>query len=65
VLGKAAALWQALRRDPHRDHGLLEEQWSFSGAKFGWSLRLRDAKRAVVYCTPCKGHFLACMVLGE
>ena len=42
-----------------------EVVWSFSGAKYGWSLRLKEKKRAIVYLIPCKGFFKLGIVFGE
>ncbi len=33
--------------------------------KWGWSLRLKQKKRAIVYLTPCAKYFLAGFALGE
>ena len=43
----------------------LAEDWTFSGKKWGWALRLKYKKRAVLYMTPCRGHFLVGFALGE
>lgn len=39
--------------------------WGFSGKKWGWGLRLKQKKRAVVYLTPTNGHFWAGFALGQ
>jgi hypothetical protein len=43
----------------------LEKTWGFAGAKWGWSLRLKQKKRTVLYMTPCSKHFLVGFALGE
>jgi hypothetical protein len=43
----------------------LDETWIFSGANWGWSLRLKQKKRTVLYMTPCKGYFQVGFALGE
>lgn len=63
-LGVAASLWdsvigQAIKRAPQ-----LAEAWHFAGPKVGWSLRLVDGDRIVVYLTPGKGEFRVGLVLG-
>ena len=65
MLGRSAALWRRLVDEVQLAHGPLEELWNFAGPKFGWSLRLKDRKRVVVYVTPERRHFLAGLVLGE
>ncbi len=65
TLGKAARLWQQLIAHVAGQYAPITEQWSFSGAKYGWSLRLRRKDRVVLYMTPQAGCFLAGVVLGE
>ncbi len=64
-LGRASVHWHSLIAHTAAEYPPLEETWQFSGAKWGWSLRLKHKKRAVLYMTPCKGHFLAGFALGE
>lgn len=63
-LGAAAPLWnsiigRAVTRAPR-----LAEAWHFAGPKIGWSLRLVDDDRIVVYLTPGEGMFRVGLVLG-
>lgn len=65
VLGKAWPLWQQLRAELQQQFEGLACEWGFSGKAYGWGLRLKQPKRTVLYMTPCAGHFLASMSLGE
>lgn len=65
VLGKVAGLWDQLIAHVAQNHAPITEQWNFSGPKYGWSLRLRQKERVVIYMTPQAGGFLAGVVLGE
>ncbi len=65
VLGKSAALWERLISQISEKHAPITEQWSFSGAKWGWSLRLKRKDRVVLYMTPQTSHFVVGVVLGE
>jgi len=65
TLGRASGLWRELTAGLQSDYGPLREQWHFSGASYGWSFRLKQPKRVLVYLTPCRGHFLASIALGE
>jgi hypothetical protein len=47
------------------EYAPLDKTWNFSGAKWGWSLRLKQKKRTVLYMTPCHRHFLVGFALGE
>ncbi|HEY6050352.1 MAG TPA: DUF3788 family protein [Thermoanaerobaculia bacterium] len=64
-LGKSAPLWVdaidlARERSP-----ALAEAWHFAGPGVGWTLRLVDGGRILVYLTPGKGRFRVGMVLGR
>jgi hypothetical protein len=65
MLGPAAKPWQTLAAHVASSWPPIEERWNFAGAKFGWSLRLLQKKRIVVYLTPGAGHFLVGVVLGD
>ncbi len=65
ALGDAAGPWARLAARVAEAHAPITEQWNFSGAKFGWSLRLKQKERIVLYLTPQRGCFLAGVVLGE
>jgi Protein of unknown function (DUF3788) len=65
TLGRVSSLWRDLAERLQADHGPLREEWQFAGARFGWSFRLKEPKRVLVYLTPCRGHFLASFALGE
>ena len=64
-LGASASLWKAVVTHVGRTCAPVTEAWNFSGAKFGWSLRLKRAERVLVYLTPQEGRFLVGIVLGE
>jgi hypothetical protein len=65
VLGPASALWDDLRDALQAAHGPLVQEWNHSGKAYGWSLRLKQKSRTLVYMTPCREYFLASCALGE
>ena len=65
VLGKSLARWNELRDWAGAEYAPLSEEWVYSGKAYGWSLRLKQKKRAVLYLTPCDGYFRASLALGE
>ena len=65
ALGRSFGLWDALVSGVAATHPPIDEQWAFSGVKFGWSLRLRRKDRVVLYLIPREKGFLAGVVLGE
>ena len=60
-----ADLWNELREQVASQFDPLAEDWVFSGKKWGWSLRLKHKKRAVLYLTSSTGFFYAGFALGE
>jgi len=65
TLGPSADLWSALLQHVQSACAPLSELWNHSGAKFGWSLRLKQKDRVILYLTPQRGGFLVGLVLGE
>ena len=65
MLGRTSAHWDDLKTHIAAEYSPLDETWNFAGAKWGWSLRLRQKKRTVLHMTPCKGYFLVGFALGE
>lgn len=39
--------------------------WHFSGEKFGWSYRISDKKRVLIYLLPRDGFFKTAFVFGQ
>lgn len=65
VLGRSRARWDELVAAIGADYPPLDRSWVFSGARWGWSLRLRQKKRTILYLTPCERHFVVGFALGE
>jgi hypothetical protein len=65
VLGRSGDRWNELRAHLAAEFPPLEETWTFAGAKWGWSLRLRRKKRTILYLTPCWRCFQVGFALGE
>jgi hypothetical protein len=65
VLLDAARLWKELISSVGSDFDPIAKDWRFSGKQWGWSLRLKHKKRAVLYMTPAQGFFYVGFVLGE
>jgi hypothetical protein len=65
TLGKTNELWDELVDWLAQEHGVTDREWTCSGAKYGWALRLKLKKRAILYLGPCDGCFRAALVLGD
>jgi hypothetical protein len=48
-----------------QEQGATGQEWKSSGAKYGWSLRLKRKDRNIVYLSPCRDCFRVAFVLGE
>ncbi|MCK5148933.1 DUF3788 domain-containing protein [bacterium] len=66
VLGfDSLQLWLDIRLHIAETYPPMTVEWNFPGAKYGWSCRLVQRKRCIIYLIPQEGHFLAAFVFGE
>ena len=65
TLGDSRSLWGELESLMEEQFQPLSVDWVFSGRKWGWSLRLKQKKRTVLYMTPSSGHFVVGFALGQ
>ena len=65
ILGRSSGLWVTLTGDLRSQYDPLVEKWSYSGAKYGWSLGLKHKKRTILYMIPQHGYFVVAFVLGR
>jgi hypothetical protein len=65
ALGRTSSAWDKLKAHLAAEYPPLSEEWKYYGQKYGWTLQLKQKKRAVLYMTPCLRHFLVGVVLGE
>jgi hypothetical protein len=64
-LGPKYELWKRIHDfvlDKYPD-GICE--WNFPGKKYGWSYRIKDNKRAIIYFLPRDRYFLVAFVFGD
>jgi len=64
ALGEKYELWMAIRDRVYEKYPEGSEEWNFPGKKYGWSYRIKDKKRAIVYLLPRDQAFLAAFVFG-
>jgi hypothetical protein len=41
------------------------QEWHYPGQKYGWSFRIKDKKRAIIYFLPRERFFMVAFVFGE
>ncbi|PKP22856.1 MAG: hypothetical protein CVU05_02120 [Bacteroidetes bacterium HGW-Bacteroidetes-21] len=63
-LAETYADWQTIRDYVFQEYPKAFEEWNYSGPKYGWSFRIKDKKRAIVYLLPRKGFFKVAMIFG-
>ncbi len=64
ALGDKHALWMEIRARVLEKYPEGKEEWNFPGKKYGWSFRIKDKKRAIIYLLPRDRAFLAAFVFG-
>jgi len=65
ALGTAYTSWDNLIKHVAEQYWPMDQMWGFASAKWGWAVALKRKNRTVLYMTPCEGHFVVGMALGE
>ena len=63
ALGDTYPIWQSIREYTLSQNKKTFEEWNCSN--FGWSLRIKDKKRTIIYLLPREGFFKAAFVFGQ
>jgi hypothetical protein len=58
-------LWHSLKTYVNQKNPDTKEEWSFPGEKYGWSFRIKDKKRAIIYLLPREKYFRVAFVFGQ
>lgn len=58
-------LWKLLYDYVMRQYPNGVGEWNFSGQKYGWSYRIKDKKRAIIYLLPREKYFKVAFVFGQ
>lgn len=65
ALGETYKTWQQIFQFTLDLHENAQSEWKYSGKKYGWSFRISDKKRVLVYLLPRAGFFRLAMVFGN
>jgi hypothetical protein len=65
ALGKSYLLWVEIREHVLAQDPKLSQEWSYPGPKYGWSFRIKDKKRAIIYLLPRDNYFKVAFVFGQ
>ncbi|UPT71144.1 MAG: DUF3788 domain-containing protein [Flavobacterium sp. JAD_PAG50586_2] len=65
ALGEPFIIWNQLEAFTKNNYPEAISDWNFSGEKFGWSYRIKDKKRVILYLLPRDKYFKAALVFGQ
>jgi Protein of unknown function (DUF3788) len=66
ALGPAAPLWSELIAEVSGDAGSLTQEWkAILVHKYGWSLRLKQKSRNIIFMSPCHNCFRVAFTLSD
>ena len=64
-LGETYAFWKEIMDFVVLKYPKAEKEWSYPGSKYGWSFRLKDKKRVIIYLLPRERYFKVALVFGQ
>lgn len=64
-LGQCYELWQNIKEYVLLKNPKATAEWNYPGVKYGWSFRIKDKKRAIIYLLPREKYFKAAFVFGQ
>ncbi len=65
TLGVTFSIWESLIDTTKSLYPKALEEWNFPGEKYGWSFRIKDKKRAIIYLLPQDKFFKVSLVFGQ
>lgn len=64
-LGSTYTMWAQLQEFVLSKYPAGLSEWNFPGKKYGWSFRIKDKKRAIIYLLPRDKYFKVAFVFGQ
>ena len=65
ALGKTYNLWQDIINLVYLKYPNAVSEWNFPGQKYGWSFKIKDKKRAIIYLLPRDKRFMVAFNFGQ
>jgi hypothetical protein len=65
ALGKHYQLWKDIAKYVVEKYPKAIEEWKYPGVKYGWSFRLKDKKRNIIYMGPRDGFIMVAFIFGD
>ena len=64
-LGSKFELWKQIHNMVLSKYPGGIAEWNYPGKKYGWSFRIKDKKRAIIYLLPRDSYFKVAFVFGD
>lgn len=64
-LDSSYELWKQIHEFVLEKYPTGLAEWNFPGKKYGWSYRIKDKKRAIIYFLPRDKYFKVAFVFGQ
>lgn len=65
AIGNSYHYWTLIKNYVKSKQPQVIEDWNFPGTKYGWSFRIKDKKRTLIYFLPQGGSFRVAFVFGD
>ena len=65
VLDSTYHLWIQIHDFVFKKYPNGQAEWNYPGKKYGWSYRIKDKKRAIIYFLPRDQYFKVAFVFGQ
>jgi hypothetical protein len=65
AIGKQYQLWKDIVEYVVEKYPKAVKEWKYPGVKYGWSFRLKDKKRNIIYMGPREDHIMVAFVFGD
>lgn len=65
ALDETFEIWEDFVDFTNQSYPEASQEWNFSGEKFGWSFRIKDKKRVLIYLLPRDKFFKVAFVFGQ
>lgn len=64
-LGSSYKLWKRVYDIVFSKYPKGFEEWNYPGKTYGWSFRIKDKRRAIIYFLPRDGYFIVAFVFRD
>lgn len=58
-------IWEQIYQLVYSKYSNGVDGWNYPGKKYGWSFRIKDKRRAIIYFLPRDGYFKVAFVFGQ